>query len=231
MYKIITIAHLQIITKMFGFLKKKVAIPQRSLDEIKSVCRILFIDDKNFPIIEILQRNGWRNIVKIKDVDALDQHEIIDAHILFVDIQGVGKKLKLTDEGLGLIIAIKRKYPHKKVIAYSAEDQGQVQAFHTGLDKADSRLSKNADSYEFQFKIEKYANEIFAYDACIERVKSILIKELGIAPQTDKLIKNLEKIQRSGDFTHSNVKRVFNLQNAADLSTVLQLFFQGSSTI
>jgi hypothetical protein len=214
---------------MFGLFKNTTkVIPQRNLEEIKSICKILFIDDKTFPIIDILEKNGWRNIIKIKDVDALDQIELREAHILFVDIQGVGKKMKLQDEGLGLIIAIKAKYPNKKVIAYSAEDQGHVQAFHPGLDIADSRMSKTANSYEFQFKIEKYANEIFSFDSCIERVKSILSREFGNTLQTEEVIRKLEKVNKTGDFSLSNISKIFNLQNAADLSSIIQLFFTGS---
>jgi len=215
---------------MFGlFNSKKKHIPKRNLEEIKSLAKILFIDDKTFPIIDILEKNNWRNITRIKDVDALDQMELRESHILFVDIQGVGKKLKLQDEGLGLIKAIKIKYPNKKVIAYSAEDQGHVQAFHPALDMADSRMSKNASSYEFQFKIEKYANEIFSFDSCIDRVKSILVREMGSSPQTEEIISKLEKLNKSNDFSISNISKVFNLQNAADLSSIIQIFFTGST--
>jgi chorismate mutase len=211
------------------FRKPKTVLPRRSLDEIKNICKIVFIDDKTFPIIEILEKNGWRNIAKLKDVDALDQTEIREAHILFVDIQGVGKKMKLQDEGLGLIIAIKRKYPNKKVIAYSAEDQGHVQAFHEGLDVADSRISKNANSYEFQFKIEKYAQEIFSLDACIERLKAIIAQELGGTPRTEDILKSLEKVNKSSDFSANNIGKIFNLQNSANLASIIQLFFTGAS--
>lgn len=214
---------------MFGFRKKTKTIPKRSLEEIKSICKILFIDDKNFPIIEILKKSGWSNIRRISDVDALDQFELKEAHIFFVDIQGVGKKLKLKDEGLGLITAIKQKYPTKKVIAYSAEDQGHVQAFHPGLDIADSRMSKNANSYEFQFKIEKYASDIFSFDSCIERVKNIIAQELGNTPQTEEIIKKLVRLNKSGDYSITQIANVFNLQNAANLSSIIQIFFTGSS--
>ncbi|NBV41137.1 hypothetical protein EBR77_04815, partial [bacterium] len=120
---------------LFGKQKKK--IPERSLDEIKNICKILFIDDRSFPIIDMLKENGWRNIQKVTDISGTDQQEVREAHILFIDIQGVGKKMKLTDEGLGLTVAIKKKYPNKKVIVYSAEDQGHVQAFHEGFELAD----------------------------------------------------------------------------------------------
>lgn len=212
---------------MFSFFTKKDRIPARTLDEIKSICKIVFIDDKSFPIIDILKTNGWRNITKLKDVEALDQQEIREANILFVDIQGVGKKLKLPDEGLGLIIALKTKYPYKKIIAYSAEDQGHVKAFHEGLDIADSRMSKNSKSYEFEFKIEKFAKEIFSLEECVNRIKDILIKELGSAPQTQEIITKLEKLNKKKNVSIENITEVFNLQNAANLASVVQLFLKG----
>lgn len=212
---------------MFGLFSNKKPLPKRSLDEIKNLCKILFIDDKSFPIIEILERNGWRNIQKIKDVDALDQQEIREAHIIFVDIQGIGKKLKLIDEGLGIIVALKKKYENKKIIAYSAEDQGQVQAFHEGIELADSRISKNANSYEFQFKIEKFAKEIFSLDECINRIKNMLVNELGTSPTTDDIIKKLNKINHNDSTDIETISKIFNLQNASNLASIIQLFLKG----
>lgn len=74
-------------------------LQERSIDEIKSICKILFIDDKAFPLIDILKTAGWACTKRIKDAESLDQTEIKEAHILIVDIQGVGKKLKFKDEG------------------------------------------------------------------------------------------------------------------------------------
>jgi hypothetical protein len=208
------------------FEKQKKKIPERSLDEIKNICKILFIDDKSFPIIDMLKDNGWRNIQKVTDISGTDQQEVREAHILFIDIQGVGKKMKLTDEGLGLTVAIKKKYPNKKVIVYSAEDQGHVQAFHEGFELADSQLSKNAKSYEFQFRLEKFAKEIFSLSECIERIKHELIKELGHTPSTDIIINNLEKVYNEKSISQQSIGKIFNLSNAGNLAQIIQLFLQ-----
>jgi|SRR5690554_1104387 len=210
-----------------GLFKKKKEtkkVPERSLDEIKNLCKILFIDDKSFPIIGMLEKNGWRNVQKVNDISGTDQQEVREAHILFIDIQGVGKKMKLPDEGLGLTVAIKKKYPNKKVIVYSAEDQGQVKAFHEGFELADSQLSKNAKSYEFQFRLEKFAKELFSLNECIERIKQELIKELGHSPQTEEIIQKIEHIYTDDNTSVQNIAKVFNLQNAANLAQILQLF-------
>lgn len=209
---------------LFKMKKETKKVPERSLDEIKNLCKILFIDDKSFPIIGMLEKNGWRNIQKVNDISGTDQQEVREAHILFIDIQGVGKKMKLPDEGLGLTVAIKKKYPNKKVIVYSAEDQGQVKAFHEGFELADSQLSKNAKSYEFQFRLEKFAKELFSLNECIERIKQELIKELGHSPQTEEIIQKIEHIYTDDNTSVQNIAKVFNLQNAANLAQILQLF-------
>jgi hypothetical protein len=203
-------------------------LQERNLDEIKSICKILFIDDKAFPLIDILKTAGWTSTKRIKDAESLEQTEIKEAHILIVDIQGVGKKLKFKDEGLGLIIALKNKYPNKKIIVYSAEDQGKIQAFHAGIDAADKRLSKNSDPYQFQIVIENYAKEAFSLDECVKRIQSQILSEFGSSVETEKIIKNLNKIYNKQDFSIPNISKEFNLQNASNISSIVQLFLTGN---
>ncbi|HOD87782.1 MAG TPA: hypothetical protein PKN53_02120 [Bacteroidales bacterium] len=213
---------------MIFWKKRKSVLKERNLNEIKSVCKILFIDDKVFPVVDILKNAGWQNTQRIKDAESIDQTEIREAHILFVDIQGVGKKLKFKDEGLGLIIALKEKYPNKKVVVYSAEDQGKIQAFHAGIDKADKRLSKNADPYQFQTVVENYAKEAFSLKECIERIKQQILIEFGYTLESEKIQKYLNTIYLKKDFSAKNIANVFNLQNGASLANIIQLFFTAS---
>jgi len=71
------------------FSRKNRQLPVRTLETIKPACKVCFIDDKNFNrVIDILKRDGWTNVSRIKDVEALEQQEIRDSHVLFVDIQG-----------------------------------------------------------------------------------------------------------------------------------------------
>ncbi len=204
---------------------EKTKLEERSSEQIKSICKILFIDDKTFPLIEILKNEGWKNTNRIKDVDSLEQMEVKEANILVVDIQGVGKKMQFKDEGLGLIIALKEKYPNKKVIVYSAEDQGKIQAFHPGIDKADKRLSKNNEPYLFLVAIENFSKEIFSLAECVKRIQSQILKEFGYSVETEKILNNLNKIYLKKDYTNVNVSKIFNLQNASNISSIIQLFF------
>lgn len=128
---------------------------QKSIKEYKDETRILFIDDDTkFKVAKILSKSGWVHTKLIKDAETLDISEITEAHILFIDVQGVGVAMGFNDEGLGLALAIKKKYPKKKVVIYSAETQGD--RFHEALRTADNFLPKNADPYEFQKIVEEY---------------------------------------------------------------------------
>ena len=208
------------------FNKRQRKIPDRSLDEIKSVCKILFIDDRSFPVVDIIKNAGWSNTKRIKDAEGIEQIDIKEAHIIFCDIQGIGKKLRFTDEGLGLVIALKQKYPNKKIVVYSAEDQGRVEAFHQGLNVADGRLSKLAEPYQFQLLVEKYAKEAFSLAECIERMQQVILKEFGTSIDSTGIHKQLSNLSKKKDYSEEAISKVFNLQNASSLASIVQLFFQ-----
>ena len=49
------------------FSKKKQTLPKRNLNEIKNGCRVLFIDDQKFDIVDRLKnQEGWKNTTRIK---------------------------------------------------------------------------------------------------------------------------------------------------------------------
>jgi hypothetical protein len=125
----------------------------------KRLTNILFVDDKKmFNVVSILKTSGWKN-TKIKaDLKSLDENDLAEANICFIDVQGVGRLLRFKDEGLGLALAIKRKYPLKKVVIYSAQSEGD--RFHEALQAADALLRKDADPYEFQNLVEEFSKEI-----------------------------------------------------------------------
>ena len=138
--------------------EKESAMPEEktTLEYKKANTKILFIDDEiKFKVVKILQKAGWVYTKLIKDAESLDQTEIKDAKIIFVDIQGVGLELTPNEEGLGLALALKTKYPDKKIIIYSAEQTGD--RFHRALREVDDFLPKDADPYQFQTIVESFA--------------------------------------------------------------------------
>ncbi len=113
----------------------------------KEDVQILFIDDQEFKTVENLITAGWHNTKTIKDVTNLNCADVKNANIIFVDINGVGSVLFPKDQGLGLAEALKKKYPEKYIVIYSAQEKGD--RFHRALKVVDSTLSKNAEPYEF----------------------------------------------------------------------------------
>ena len=209
---------------IFSIFKKKQYLPKRSLNEIKNGCRILFIDDRKFDIVDRLKnQEGWKNTTWIKDLDSISQIELVDAHIVLVDVQGVGKRMQCPDEGLGLIVAIKQKYPQKKVIMYSGESQGKVEAFHDAGNLADYRLKKTSTQYEFNNVIEKFAKEAFCLENCVSRIKTILYNEYSISLTESEIENKLDRVVSRG-FSKDRVASIFKIQNAAAIAEINQLF-------
>lgn len=120
--------------------------------------KILFVDDDvTFKVVKILKRAGWVHTKILKDIRSLNDTEVKEADLFFIDIQGVGKALSFPDEGLGLARALKQKYPDKKLVIYSAETDGD--RFHEAFRLADDQLKKTADPYEFQKVVEEMLGE------------------------------------------------------------------------
>jgi len=129
------------------------------LEELKRDINILFIDDDTkFQVVKILKDSGWKNTKSIVDIKSLDSPKVKDAHIYFVDINGVGKMLNCPDEGLDVALMLKQKYPMKKVVIYSADRKNNV--FHDVWDVVDYKLVKNALPYQFQSLVEEYSIEL-----------------------------------------------------------------------
>ena len=130
---------------------------QNLIEKNKLKTCILFIDDqhKDYKMVSILQKAGWNNTKSIKDLTDLDDPKVLEADIIFVDINGVGRKL-FDDEGLGLASALKKKYPFKKIVLYSAENTGD--RFHKAIRDVDDCLSKNAEPYQFINLVETLTN-------------------------------------------------------------------------
>jgi len=135
--------------------------PALTIEGIKAQTNILFIDDdKEFKIVPILKKAGWKNTSFFPNADVRDTNaeRIRKAHIIFVDIIGVGKTL-YEDEGLGLVVDLKKKYPQKKVVIYSAIPEHKL--FHEAIKLADDQIPKNSQPAVFVSLIETLAEDIW----------------------------------------------------------------------
>lgn len=197
-------------------------LPDRSLNDLKSLTRIIFIDDKDFNVVEILKRSGWQNTKRLDDLDSLDAADIKEANIVFVDINGVGEDLGFKDEGLGLLGALRDKYPSKKLIIYSADTTGD--RFHPSLSKADATLPKNADPYQFQRLVEDYSREAFSLSECASRLRRHLKEEFNISMSEDQIVLKIRELASKGSVTEQNTRQVFGLESAASVAQIISVF-------
>lgn len=198
--------------------------PNRTLEQLKISVNILFVDNEFYNLTtELKEKEGWRNIICVSDISSLTQFELVNAHIICLDIQGVGIELGFPDEGLGLIEAIHSRYPEKKIIMYSAEAQGKIDAFHPAEDCVDARLRKSANRYQFETQIERLAQEAFCLDACALSIQRLLKRELNTDMSIDDIKKGIEKLYSKGKADDFSVCKVFNLANAGSLASIISL--------
>lgn len=130
-----------------------------SVDQIKNELKVIFVDDKKFNIVDLLRKSGWKQVTNKKDILDLDAPDIREAHVIFLDINGVGVAMGFRNQGMGLCGAIKRKYKDKKrVVLYSGETDGNI--FDNDAKMADDTLVKDSDLYQFTSLMEQYGKEL-----------------------------------------------------------------------
>lgn len=204
-------------------LKTNTNLSERSLEELKQYCRILFIDDDtDFKTIDIIKRAGWTHTSHIYDIDNLDADCIRLAHIICLDIQGVGKALSFQKEGLGLLSALKERYPHTAIIAYSAQSNGVIDFFDVNINKADKRLSKTTDPYQFMLTLEELAVDMLSYTKCCSKIKYALESELGVRMPDKEIMRMIKRLVRGASY--SDVFKAFNLSNLSSIIQIVDFF-------
>ncbi len=197
--------------------------PKRTLKELKKYCRILFIDDdRDFKTIKIIKEDGWTHTSHIFDVEKLDDNDVRLAHIICLDIQGVGKELNFCKEGLGLLRALKEKYPYTAIIAYSAQSKGNINFFDEDLNKADKRLSKTTDPYQFILTLTELAKDVLSFENCGLKIKDILEKESGIRKSEYEIKVILKRLIKGENY--SNVIEEFHIPNNPFILQIIESY-------
>ena len=215
---------------MISLFRKKKVIPHRTIEDLKNIVKILIVDNEPFSLEnDLKEKEHWRNVTRIPDVESISQTEVKEAHIICVDVQGVGVIMGFPDEGLGLIKAIKETYPEKKVIMYSAETQGKVDAFHPADDVVDGRMKKTSTRYNFEVTIERLAKDAFCLENCVHHIKDLLYSEFNIDKEEKEISALIQQLySQNKPITTSLIEKVFNLQNAGSIASIISLLIQNS---
>lgn len=99
-----------------------------------------------------------------------------------------------------------------------------MDSFHKASNIVDFRLRKTSTQYEFNSIIEKLAYEAFSLENCVSRIKTILYNEYAMTLSENEIEKKLAKISPE-DTSIQTISSVFNIQNAANIAQIIQLFF------
>lgn len=202
--------------------KKRKFFKEKSLPEIKDMARVLVIDNKRPDLVGDLEKEGWR-VKYLDDLDKYNNTDLIDSHVICLDILDVGKKLRC-DSGLGLVEGIKEKYPGKKILLYSSVSKHNI--FDVALDKVDKRILKDGQPYQFIRGVEELAFQSFDWNSCIKEVyarfKSDFGKEISFEDFNEKMKKC---ISYSGEIDINKIANytLAGMQTAKAIKILIQL--------
>lgn len=128
----------------------------------KETVRILFVDDQYFPIVASLEKAGF-NVKRKKDIKDVDDSDVKDCHIIFVDYHGVGKNFSEIHQGASLAKAIKDRYGLSKfVVLYTDQTSIPAETSMNNLFRAaDAHMKKSSsDTSDFITKIGEGLSKI-----------------------------------------------------------------------
>lgn len=117
---------------------------------------ILFIDDLDMPVVESLKKANYK-VKKIKDLKDIDDAEVKNAQVIFIDFDGVGKFVSPQHQGAGLVKELKIKYKSSKyVVLYTAQPTMPTDTTMNSLFTiADARMRKDSDVTDFTEQIRE----------------------------------------------------------------------------
>lgn len=167
--------------------------PKPDHAEIVKRSRILVIDDSDFPLLKLFERDGY-TIEKWPDVTDLSKLENGSFDLILLDLFGVGLD-QSSDQGLGILKHIREVNPAQIVIAYSSADWDV--SYQPFFNEADAVLHKTkSDYYEFKRTVDKLLEQRFSPGFYVDRANEELAE---YAVSNPKLVKRFKSAILGGD--------------------------------
>jgi len=165
----------------------------------RSEVPIVIIDDQNVPYVEDLRYNGF-NVMYINDLDQIES--VKGFEIIICDIKGVGKKFKSKFEGAHLISEIRRVYPYKIIIGYTAYTLDAT--YNQYLSMADDVFKKDIDLDDWishlENAIELAINPTYKWKKICEFLQTKSIKTIDLVRLEDEYVKLIQRKIRIDSF-------------------------------
>jgi len=160
---------------------------------------IVIIDDQHVPYIEDLRYNGF-NVMYINDLDQIES--VKGFEIIICDIKGVGKKFKSKFEGAHVISEIRRVYPFKIVIGYTAYTLDA--SYNQYLSLADDIFKKDIDLDDWishlDTAIELALNPIYKWKKISNYLLTNSIKTMDLVRLEDEYVRLIQRKIRLDSF-------------------------------
>ena len=160
---------------------------------------IVIIDDQHVPYIEDLRYNGF-NVMYINDLDQIES--VKGFEIIICDIKGVGKKFRSKYEGAHLISEIRRVYPFKIIIGYTAYTLDA--SYNQYLSLADDIFKKDIDLDDWishlDTAIELAINPIYKWKNISNYLQTNSIKTMDLVRLEDEYVRLIQKKISLGSF-------------------------------
>lgn len=193
---------------------------QQRINDLRKKTDILIIDDEDFAPQEFLENNNYRFTNK-SDIDNI--RDVSGYPIILCDIRGIGKKISNAYEGAFVIQEIKKNYPEKIVLAYTASQYDP--SYNSYIQKADDVLQKSLSTESWLENLDKYlymiSDPIFQWKKFRNQLLEKDVSLITVARYEDIFVKSYKK----GDF-----KDFKNLEASVD-GDIKNIFSKFISTI
>jgi hypothetical protein len=158
--------------------------------------QIAVIDDEELPYLDTIKRHDFniRTFRDIEDVQAVHNYPVV-----LCDIRGVGKHFQSQYEGAHLLSEIRKRYPTKVLLAYTAHQTDP--SYNRYFQLADRVLKKDIDSDEWIDRLDESIQ--LATDPLFQwkRFRSYLLDKdiplIKIVALEDAYVSSIEKKSQS----------------------------------
>jgi hypothetical protein len=196
---------------------------RKSLPELKDKTRVVMIDDEETGLVDSLKGEGW-HIKYMADLDKYNNTDLKDAHIVCVDIKGVGVLLNIKEQGLGLVRNIKEKYPEKRIILCSSVSSHDI--FDDAIDLVDKKVYKDGQTHPFDSAIEELSYKLFDWDSLIKEIYFKYKSDFGVEISLDEFNSNMKTAIDGNEIDVEKILKITSagLKVAKGIKTLLLLF-------
>jgi len=180
---------------------------------------MIMIDDEEVPKLGDIRHHGF-NLSHFKEIEQIDS--VNGFEIVLCDIRGIGKKFHSKFEGAHVISEIRRVYPFKVIIAYSAYTFDPT--YNKYFKLADDIIKKDLDIDEWVERldnaIELSINPVYKWEKIKLFLQTQKISPLDLVKLEDEYVRLFEKKLKIGSFPSKKVKNNLN----EETKQVLQSF-------